>query len=657
MGHPTTPDPAARDKIFVEQEASANHEDRDRISPSAEARRAGTMGGAKPALAIKHYLLAVVSVLLAIIVTLRIELLGTKTPFALFFAAVVITSWYGGRYPGLLAIGLSTCLTARFLIAPYSVIPDINGAMQLSVFVLVALVINWLTTARIESERSRLRSEERYRLLFESNPMPMWVYDRESLRFLEVNDAAVRQYGYTREEFLGMKIVDIRPPEDVASLIDVISQPPSPFGDTQVWRHKKKDGTVFYVDVTAHSINLNDRPARLVLANDVTERRTLEHQLQQSQKLEAIGLLAGGVAHDFNNLLTAILGHGELALLHLRSDDPVRTYVEQITKAGEQAASLTRQLLAFGRKQILQPKVIDVNAIVAETEKMLRRVIGENIAFRTVLHPHLGKVKADPGQVGQILMNLVVNARDAMPRGGKLTIETDNIYLDEDYAKMHIAVVPGRYVMMAVSDTGAGMDEETQSRIFEPFFTTKKAGEGTGLGLSTIYGIVKQSGGNIWVYSEPGKGTAFKIYLPLVDQEPPGSEVAMKVEVVSNGHETILLAEDEEIVRDLAREILMHYGYRVLEAASGKDALSICKNFDGRIDLLVTDVIMPEMSGRDLADNVGQLYPGIKVLYMSGYADGAVVHQGELEEGANFIQKPFTMDGLARKVRDVLHLA
>ena len=647
MGDPTTPEPA-REELLVGQEASSKNDHQDRSSPSAK------NGRGERAHAVKHYGVAVASVVLATLVTVNVELLALKTPFALFFVAVVVSSWYGGRFPGLLAIALSTLASARFLIPPYTVIPGIDGLMQLTVFVLVGLVINWLSAARDESERSRLRSENRYRLLFESNPMPMWVYDRKTLGFLEVNDAAIRLYGYTREEFLGMTIKDIRPPEDVASLLDDISRPPSPFGDTQVWRHKKKDGTIFDVEVSAHSIDLNHRPARLVLANDVTERRTLEHQLQQSQKLEAIGLLAGGVAHDFNNLLTAILGHGDLALRRLRSGDPVRTNVEQITKAGQQATSLTRQLLAFGRKQILQPKIIDVNSIVDEMEKMLRRVIGENIAFRTVLHQQLGTVKADPGQVGQILMNLVVNARDAMPRGGKLTIETDNVYLDEDYARMHIAVVPGRYVMIAVSDTGVGMDEETQSRIFEPFFTTKKAGEGTGLGLSTIYGIVKQSGGNIWIYSEPGKGTTFKIYLPFVDQEPYELEVSKKTEATPSGNETILLAEDEELVRALARDILELYGYRVLEAASGKDALSICRQFDRRIDLLVTDVVMPEMSGRELADNVAALSPGIKVLYMSGYADGAVVHQGEVEEGANFIQKPFTTDSFAQKVREVL---
>jgi PAS domain S-box-containing protein len=382
--------------------------------------------------------------------------------------------------------------------------------------------------------------------------------------------------------------------------------------------------------------------------------REKEEQLRQSQKMEAVGQLAGGIAHDFNNLLTAITGYSELTLRRLQAEDPLYRNVTEIKKAGERAASLTRQLLAFSRKQVLQPKVLALNSIISEVEKMLSRLIGEDIELRTVLEPQLGSIKADPGQIEQVLLNLAVNARDAMPHGGKLTIETGNVYLDGEYAKQHIAVNPGHYVMLAVSDSGTGMDEKTQARIFEPFFTTKEAGKGTGLGLSTVYGIVKQSGGNIWVYSEVGRGTSFKVYLPHVDEGAQEYKRSAEPEDALQGTEMILLAEDEEMVRKLAREVLEMYGYKVLEAANGGAALLICERHQEPIDLLITDVIMPEMGGRELADRLSQLRPEMKVLYMSGYTDNAIVHQGVLDEGANFIQKPFSPQTLASKVREVL---
>ena len=382
--------------------------------------------------------------------------------------------------------------------------------------------------------------------------------------------------------------------------------------------------------------------------------RKSEEQLQQSQKLEAIGMLAGGIAHDFNNLLTVIAGYSDLTLVQLREEDPLRGNINEVKKAAERAAALTRQLLAFSRKQVLQPKVLDLNAVVSELEKLLRRLIGEDIGFRTVLESALGSVKADPGQIEQIIMNLAVNARDAMPRGGKLTIETKNVDLDEYYAKKHIAIIPGPYVMLAVSDTGTGMDQQTQARIFDPFFTTKETGKGTGLGLSTVYGIVKQSGGNIWVYSEVGRGTSFKVYLPRVDEGAEEYKRSAETQVDFRGPETVLVAEDEEMVRKLACKVLEMSGYRVLEAANGGAALLICERHNEPIHLLITDVIMPEMSGRELADRLAQLRPTMKVLYMSGYTDNAIVHHGVLNEGANFIQKPFATHALARKVREVL---
>jgi PAS domain S-box-containing protein len=378
-----------------------------------------------------------------------------------------------------------------------------------------------------------------------------------------------------------------------------------------------------------------------------------EEQLRQSQKMEAVGKLAGGIAHDFNNLLTAITGYSELSLREINADTPLHSKISEIKKAGDRAASLTRQLLAFSRKQILQPKVLDLNAVIPEMEKMLRRLIGEDIVLETLLDAGLGQVKADPGQIEQIVMNLCVNARDAMPDGGRLTIQTNNIHLTQSYRNQQVLIREGRYVMLSVTDNGWGMDAETQARIFEPFFTTKELGKGTGLGLSTVYGIVKQSEGAIWVYSEVGKGTTFKIYLPRVDQ-PNSQEVATESRAVPHGHETILVVEDEDIVRALATEILKQQGYRVLSAINGEDGLRRFKEFDGAIDLLITDVVMPRMSGRELAENVALIRPETRILYMSGFTDDAIVRHGVLDDGVFFIQKPFSPDALALKVRTVL---
>jgi CheY-like chemotaxis protein len=369
--------------------------------------------------------------------------------------------------------------------------------------------------------------------------------------------------------------------------------------------------------------------------------------------MEAIGQLAGGIAHDFNNLLTIISGYSELALNTADGDDKLRHHLNQISEAGKRAKLLVAQLLAFSRKQLLQPCVLNLNEIVANTHQMLRRLIGEDLDLVSIARPGLGHVLADAGQIEQIILNLAVNARDAMPTGGKLTIETDNVELDENYARKHAEVFPGRYVLLAVSDTGYGIDDATRARIFEPFFTTKSLGKGTGLGLSTVYGIVKQSGGHIWLYSEPGKGTTFKVYLPRVDEPVTTSQASVKHSESLLGSETLLLAEDEQAVRRLARSVLERYGYNVLEAASGAEAIELIKR-TANISLLITDVVMPQMSGKELAANAGTVYPNIRVLYLSGYTDNAIFHHGVLEEGASFLAKPFTQEGLARKVRDVL---
>ncbi|MHB2016836.1 MAG: ATP-binding protein [Candidatus Xenobia bacterium] len=392
----------------------------------------------------------------------------------------------------------------------------------------------------------------------------------------------------------------------------------------------------------------------VLLVRDVTREREQQRVMALQERLAVVGQLAGGVAHDFNNLLNVILGYSELILARLAPEASLKADLMEIQKAGERAAVLTRQLLAFSRRQLLVPKVLDLNVVVADMEKLLRRLIGEHISLVTVLAPRLGRVKADPGQIEQVIMNLAVNARDAMPDGGRMTIETRDVEHDDTYARMHVGVKPGRFVMVAVSDTGIGMDAETRARIFEPFFTTKSHSKGTGLGLATVYGIVKQSGGHIWVYSEPGMGTTFKLYLPLAELAPEVPADPRPTRVVSGGTEHVLLVEDESELRSLVARLLKANGYLVTEAATGEDAVACCDAMPEAADLLLTDVVMPGMSGRELAHLLSRRWPDLRVLYMSGYTDDAIFRHGVLDAGVPFLQKPFTAEGLAMKVRQVL---
>ncbi len=504
---------------------------------------------------------------------------------------------------------------------------------------------------RKHAEDQLKESEAKYRVLFESNPEAMWVYDDTTQRFLAVNDAAVAGYGWSRDEFLQMSIGDIRPDAERGR----VEAPPSDRG----LRHRRKDGSLIDVEVLAHSVTFAGRSAQLVLAKDVTERLRLEQQLRQAQKMEAVGRLAGGVAHDFNNILTAILGSAELLIQDLPEGHEHRIDAEEIRRAAQRAADLTRQLLAFSRQQVLAPKVLDLNAVVHGVERMLGRLIGENIELRTTLARDLGAVRADPSQLEQVILNLAVNARDAMPQGGKLTIETAHADLDEDYARDHVTARTGRHVLLAVSDTGTGMDEATRAHLFEPFYTTKEIGRGTGLGLATVYGVVKQSGGHIWVYSEPGHGSTFKIYLPTVAESPEPVVAAepLGVRAATGGTETILLVEDEQIVRNLARRVLIQQGYTVLDAPAGAEALALSDAHSGEIHLLLTDVVMPGIGGRELARRFAARRPDTRLLYLSGYSDDAILRHGLLDPGTFFLQKPFTPQALTNKVREVLDAA
>jgi two-component system cell cycle sensor histidine kinase/response regulator CckA len=492
--------------------------------------------------------------------------------------------------------------------------------------------------------------DDRKSMLFEASPLPMWVYDAETLEFLAVNDAAVRHYGWSRDEFLQMRITEIRPQEEVATLLRGIRDGDVGSPVPRTWRHRLRDGTLIDVEISAGRVRWDGRDAALVVSRDVTERRRMEERLAESEKLEAIGRLAGGVAHDFNNLLTVISGYAEV----LRADVGAHDALDQIEHAAEQAAALTRQLLAFSRRQVLNPERVEIDEIVGAMQPMLERIIGDDVQVAVKLATGTASVEADRAQIERIVLNLAANARDAMPHGGRLTIETAFVDLDADYEATHGDIDPGPHVLLAISDTGVGMSEQVRRHLFEPFFTTKGSGGGTGLGLATVFGVVKQSGGAIYVYSEEGRGTTFKIYLPVAAHEPQPHNGVPPQPAIARGTETIVVVEDDESVRELVQLMLQGHGYDVLAASDGETAARLCAEHPGGVDLLLTDVVMPELNGRVLAERLETMFPSLRVLFMSGYSDEAVVRHGIIRPNTAFIEKPFSESGLARKVREVL---
>lgn len=511
-----------------------------------------------------------------------------------------------------------------------------------------------------------LRQNERLlRHISDTLPAVLFIYDIEEEKLVYVSRESLDMVGYLSSELTSgqVDLEQLIHPDDLSRVKGEMERLQTADDEIMVeaecrvqhrgagWKWLLLRATVFerFLDGSARQL--------LGVALDVTESRRLREQLVQSSKLESLGRLAGGVAHDFNNLLTVIQSYAEMAQSELPDEHPVRAYVEQILKASEQASNLTNQMLAFARKRIISPQVFSLNDLVRETEVFLRRLLPENIQLTTALHPDLWHVHADPTQIEQVILNLAINARDAMPDGGMLTIETTNVILDDSYIARHTEVQAGEYVLLAVSDTGIGMDERTLARVFEPFFTTKEVGKGTGLGLATCYGIVKQAGGNIWVYSEPGKGTTFKVYLPRTLESTVDLPERPARRRVVGGRETVLVVEDSDAVREVAVAALQAHGYRVLQAANGEEALRLVQNLKEPLHLLLTDVVMPGMSGAVLAQYMRERFPDMKVLYTSGYTENVIVQHGVLEEGISFLPKPYRPADLAHRVREVLDSA
>ena len=600
-----------------------------------------------------RYGVAILCTILALIPTFLLADVA-ESRLAVFAVAIMVSAWYGGWKPGLVATAFALTVSAYFSLSGlHSPAAAEKALIRLALFVLVALLICACNAALRSTQQDLQRSEGNFRSLVTNAPYGICRCNAQGI-LLSANPALVSMLGGESEGLVGTNLANLyADSQQWFTLADQLRSQRPFQGLSAEWL--RKGGASLAVRLSGRAIP-GEKQAMFfeLFAEDVTENRILEAQLRQAQKMEAVGRLAGGIAHDFNNLLMVISGYCEFLIEAVGSDPALRGPAREIARAADRAAMLTRQLLAFSRKQMLAPKVIDLNAVVTENLTMLRRLIGEDIDLIMIPGCNLGSVKADPGQIEQVIMNLAVNARDAMPHGGRLTIETANVTLDEGYAHLHSEVTPGEYLLLAISDTGAGMDAETQSRIFEPFFTTKGA-KGTGLGLSTVYGIIKQSGGYVWVYSELEKGTAFKIYLPRVTAA--GEPVAISAQAWSTaatGHETLLLVEDEVTLRELVRQYLQNQGYVVLEAASTAAALQISNSHASPIHLLLTDVIMPGMNGRELAQRITSSRPAMKVLFMSGYTENAIGHNGLLEPGLNLLQKPFSLPALKTRVRELL---
>ena len=507
---------------------------------------------------------------------------------------------------------------------------------------------------RADHEITLLRqSEERHRLLFDSNPLPMWLVDVETMRFVDVNPAMVATYGYPRDELLGMRATDVKLPEDVPEMLRSVREAPAnAIQHLGLRKHRRKTGTIIDMDLTIHAVAIEGRPCILAIGLDMTRARRVEEELRQAQKMEAVGRLAGGIAHDFNNILAVILANAEYMLDELGEAHEAAPGVVEIRTAATRAAGLTRQLLTFSRKQKRQAKPLALNSIVTGVEAMLTRIVGEDIAMSATIATDLGTIEADPGEVEQVVMNLVVNARDAMPGGGRLLLDTCNVHLDDAEA-LALGLPRGAYVVLSVSDTGCGMTDSVRGRIFEPFFTTKDVDKGTGLGLATVFGIMKESGGGIGVRSEPGRGSTFRMYWPRRDAATPADDAPTRF-VPARGSGTILVVEDDAQLRRILRRNLTSWGYTLLEAPSGVAALEMLRAHGGPIDLLLTDLVMPGgLDGRTLSKSVIAEQPRTRVVFMSGYTEHATVRDAELGPDDYFVQKPFT----AQVLCETLHRA
>jgi PAS domain S-box-containing protein len=602
-----------------------------------------------------RYAVALLSITLALIPTLFFPDMA-ESRLVMFAVAVMISAWYGGWKPGLAATAFALTVSSYYsLTGENNALENRQAIVHLIGFFAVALLICWFNAALRATQESLRRSESNFRSLVTNAPYGICRCDGLGV-LLNVNPALIAMLGYTRAEeltgrHLGSLFADAQQWFETADIFHAGREFDSLAADCV-----RKDGATIVTRISGRVIP-DGRVGRTyeIFIEDVTERHALEQQLRQSQKMEAIGRLAGGIAHDFNNLLMVISGYSEFLLERLGPDPRLRGPAQEISNAAQRASALTRQMLAFSRKQMLAPKLLDVNEVVAENLKMLTRMIGEDLDLVMVPGPALGAIRADPGQIEQVIMNLAVNARDAMPKGGKLTIGTSSVRVDESFARTHAPLEPGDYVVLSISDTGVGMDAETQSRIFEPFFTTKGP-KGTGFGLSTVYGIVKQSGGYIFVDSQPHRGTTFRVYFPRADARDKTAAVqdSFGLPRPDRGQETILLVEDEANVRRLARQYLETQGYKILEAEDGAAALQIAASHKGKIDLLLTDVVMPGMNGRELALQIATQRAEIRVLYISGYTENAIGHNGTLYAGINLLQKPFSLPALKDKVREVL---